>query len=339
MYDADAVLSIAGGDSFSDIYGLERFIYITLPLLWAITMGKKIVIMPQTIGPFKNIFTSRIAGFIMKHSTLVYARDNESLIVAKQLMGKSHEEKARFCYDMGFILKPVKPAAYPLEEINANKPQKLLVGLNVSGLLCIGGYNHNNMFALKIDYSELVRSLVRYLIEEKNAMVLLVPHVFGTVQESDMSAATRFFDELTGRYGEDLLLVSGNYDQNEIKYIIGQCNYFIGSRMHACIAALSQNIPAVGIAYSRKFAGVMQSIGVVDLVADPRKNTIIEILELIGRTLDARDEWTRLLSERMPFIKRTVLHILDGNPVMVDPFLFLDEKKHNTIAQKKILVV
>jgi polysaccharide pyruvyl transferase WcaK-like protein len=314
MHDADAVLSIAGGDSFSDIYGMGRFFYIALPLLWAITMGKKLVLMPQTIGPFKNLFACRIAAFIMKHSALVYARDNESLVYAHLLMGSSNASKAHFCYDMGFVLSPVKPVTPALEGIIADKREKPLVGLNISGLLCVGGYNHDNMFGLKVDYAELIRSLIHYLLDEKKTMVLLVPHVFGAVDESDVSAANRFFDELTGRFGAELLLVRGDYDQNEIKYVIGQCDFFIGSRMHACIAALSQSIPAVGIAYSRKFAGVMRSIGVEELIADPRKSSKDEILELIGEALGSRDYWTRLLTERLPYIKNTVLNLLVEKP-------------------------
>lgn len=316
LHDADLVLSIAGGDSFSDIYGMERFFYITLPLLWAIVMGKKIVLMPQTIGPFKNVFTARIAAFIMKRSSMVYARDNESLLVARRLMGRRRAAKARFCYDIGFVLDPVKPTAPAFAFQEKNTRSKLLVGLNISGLLCMGGYSGKNMFALKIDYSDLMRSLIKYLIEVKKTIVVLVPHVFGTFPESDTEAVSRFFNELTGEYGTDLLCVEGDYDQNEIKYIIGQCNFFIGSRMHACIAALSQCVPAVGIAYSRKFAGVMQSIGVEHLIADPRKNSKMEILELIGRAIDAREKWTRLLREKMPHIQCTVRTLLDEKPGM-----------------------
>jgi colanic acid/amylovoran biosynthesis protein len=323
LHGADMVLSIAGGDSFSDLYGMGRFFYIALPLLLTITMKKKLVHVPQTIGPFKNFFAGRIAAFIMKHSTLVYARDNESLVVARRLMGASNATKARFCYDMGFVLNPVKPAVNALEGVTADNRKKPIVGLNISGLLCVGGYNHHNMFGLNVDYAELIRSLICHLIVEKKTKVLLVPHVFGAVEESDASAANRFFNELTGRFGADLHLVRGNYDQNEIKYIIGQCDFFIGSRMHACIAALSQSVPAIGIAYSRKFAGVMQSIGVENLIVDPRRNSKTEILELIGGALDSRENWTPLLRERMPHIKSAVLNLLNEKPKSVDPLFFL----------------
>ena len=46
--------------------------------------------------------------------------------------------------------------------------------------------------------------------------------------------------------------------------------------MHACIAALSQTVPAVAIAYSRKFLGVMETIGVEDIVVDPQCMTADE---------------------------------------------------------------
>ena len=46
-----------------------------------------------------------------------------------------------------------------------------------------------------------------------------------------------------------------------MKYLIGQCDFFVGSRMHSCIAAVSQCVPAVSIAYSDKFIGVMATLG------------------------------------------------------------------------------
>jgi len=54
--------------------------------------------------------------------------------------------------------------------------------------------------------------------------------------------------------------------------------------MHACIAALSQGVPAVGLAYSDKFLGVFESAGVGSVVIDLRK---MEQSEVIDKTLSA----------------------------------------------------
>jgi polysaccharide pyruvyl transferase WcaK-like protein len=58
--------------------------------------------------------------------------------------------------------------------------------------------------------------------------------------------------------------------------------------MHACIAALSQGIPTVGVAYSRKFVGVFESIGAGDMVADARTITADEIINKILTGLEHR---------------------------------------------------
>jgi polysaccharide pyruvyl transferase WcaK-like protein len=76
-----------------------------------------------------------------------------------------------------------------------------------------------------------------------------------------------------------LHLADPECDHREIKWLIGHCDFFLGARMHACIAALSQGIPAIGMAYSRKFAGVFESVNVPELVTDLRKLSSSEVLE------------------------------------------------------------
>ena len=98
----------------------------------------------------------------------------------------------------------------------------------------------------------------------------------------------RLFAELKGKYPGRLGVVQGRYNQSEIKYIIGQCDFFIGTRMHACIAAVSQGVPAVPIAYSDKFIGVMETIGVGALVADPRAMDEDTIISTIDRAFENR---------------------------------------------------
>ena len=67
-----------------------------------------------------------------------------------------------------------------------------LVGVNISGLLYMGGYTRNNMFGLQADYREFVRRVIGLFIG-KGASVVLVPHVFGSGDnsESDLAACNR----------------------------------------------------------------------------------------------------------------------------------------------------
>jgi polysaccharide pyruvyl transferase WcaK-like protein len=311
IHDVDLIASIAGGDSFSDIYGIGRFLYVSLPQLLAISMGKRLILLPQTLGPFRSGLARVIAKYILSRADTIYSRDHDGLKSAAELLGvKSVAGKLKFCYDLAFVLEPAAPTCADPFELPAKKADgPCLVGLNVSGLLSMGGYNRQNMFGLRVDYNELNRGITRLLLEQKNAIVLLVPHVVGTGLECDSPACEALYAELKDRYGDRVKMVSGDYNQSEIKYIIGQCDFFIGSRMHACIAAVSQCVPAVSIAYSDKFAGVMQTLGAELLVADARKRDQTEILRTVDQAFEGRREMRRQLELKIPHVRARVLGI------------------------------
>lgn len=310
---ADMVVSMAGGDSFSDIYGLGRLLYVSLPQILALLLDKDLVLLPQTLGPFRSWISKKIARYIMTRAKMVYSRDDNGVEETKRMLGlPARSEKVRFCYDVGFVLDPLKPQPVdppsPLDDMRGTSP---LIGLNVSGLLYSEGYSGNNMFGLKTDYRQLILDLIDFMIRKKNATVMLVPHVFGSDGESDSVACEEVYALLKDRYDGRLLIARGEYNQSEIKYIIGQCDFFIGSRMHACIAALSQNVPTVSIAYSSKFIGVMQTIGVAELVADPRKLEKEEILRIIDDAYEHKARLRGHLEKTMPHVKETVLNLFD----------------------------
>lgn len=310
--EADAALAVSGGDSFSDIYGLGRFFYVALPQLLAVILGVKLVLLPQTIGPFRGAFPRGMASYLLRRASMVYSRDRKGLAEAAKLIEAAETPKLRFCQDMGFVVEPHAPRHFNVPGFTpGSRACRPLVGLNVSGLLLMGGYTKSNMFELKLDYAELIDRIVTQLVEEKYVDVLLVPHVFGEHDESDTRAALSVRERLKGRHGRSLFCVDGCYDQNEIKYIIGLCDFFIGARMHACIAALSQGIPTVGIAYSDKFAGVFESVGTGSMVIDPRHAGEEESVRAILQAFDERHRARMQLKEAMPRIKEHVLELLD----------------------------
>jgi colanic acid/amylovoran biosynthesis protein len=304
------VVAIAGGDSFSDIYGVGRFLYVSLPQILVLLLKKPLVLLPQTYGPFKRGFVQSIARWILRRASLVYSRDQPGLQVVRDLLGQNARH-ASFAYDMGFALEPAPPDASVLDQLRQfTTSGRPLVGLNISGLLHAGGYTRDNMFGLKNDYREMIHALLRFLIIEQKAQVLLVPHVFGDDNmESDLAACQTVFAGLQSEYPDHLHFFPRQFDQRRIKFIIGQCDFFLGSRMHACIAALSRCVPAVGLAYSRKFAGVLDSIGGGATVIDLRHEDLDEILRAVGRAFTNRKALRNQLEARMPEIKNSVLNL------------------------------
>jgi polysaccharide pyruvyl transferase WcaK-like protein len=307
------VAAIAGGDSFSDIYGMRRFFYVALPQLLVLLLGKKLFLLPQTLGPFKGKLTQIIAKYIMSRASLTYSRDYDGLKEMKKLLaGRVNSGRLRFCYDVGFVVDPIAPAKIDWGDFCKSKNESTsVVGFNISGLLFMGGYTRNDMFGLKVDYKTLVYDVLDLFMSKPGVVVLLVPHVFGAPDhaESDAAVCEKIYQELQPQYEQKLFLARGRYSQNEIKHIIGLCDFFVGSRMHACIAALSQSIPAVAIAYSKKFSGVMQTIGMESLVADPRLMGKEEILRHLEEAYARRNLLRERLRQKMPEVKNTVLNL------------------------------
>jgi len=313
LYKTDLAVDITGGDSFSDIYGFKRFLLGTLGKWLVVLFGKRLMMMPQTYGPFKRCLTRAMARHILNRASIVYSRDMAGIEYVNTLLNNRQNGKVRFAPDVAFVLDPRRPNNQDIDLLERIRDSsKILVGLNVSGLLFNGGYDRNNMFGLKVDYRTVVYDVIDFLMKNERVSVLLVPHVFspqGTV-ESDPDACIVVYEALKDKYANRIFVVRGKYNQGEIKYVIGMCDFFVGSRMHSCIAALSQGIPAVGIAYSRKFHGVFDSIGLGNCVVDARTCTEDELLREVGLAFERRELIRKHLQRTIPSIQREVLDML-----------------------------
>jgi polysaccharide pyruvyl transferase WcaK-like protein len=310
----DIVADITGGDSFSDIYGIRRFMLGFLCKWLVLFLGKKLVLLPQTYGPFKRPLTQKMARYVLQHANLVYSRDRAGVEYLKNVLNiNANSGKVRFAPDVAFILDSRRPDNFDSALLpKAKDGNTTLVGLNISGLLFNGGYTQDNMFGLRTDYRGVIHAITEMFLKDEKVVILLIPHVFPPAcheVENDFEASLKVYERLNQKHPGRIFLTRGQYSQGEIKYIIGMCDFFVGSRMHACIAALSQGIPAVGIAYSKKFHGVFESIGLSDCVADARTCTEDELLREVGLAFESRELIRRHLQSTIPSIQREVLDI------------------------------
>ena len=281
---SDVVGDVRGGDSFSDIYGLKRFVLAFLPV-WSVLLIKGTMVQfPQTYGPFKSPVARWLARFILRKSSVIIARDRRSQAAAQALVAPGRE--ILLSPDVAFSLDVCRPDAVVTDPPLSGPVPPGVLGLNVNGLMWNGGYTRDNMFGLKMDYAGFLKQLLPLLLDEHAGEVWLIPHTFAETGgvESDPAASHQLRDSLPVALRPRVRIVTREYNQHEMKGVIGQCDFFIGSRMHACIAALSQGVPCVGVAYSMKFAGVFESVGAGGWVVDGREvgndEAVARILEL-----------------------------------------------------------
>lgn len=242
--ECSMIYDFTSGDSFSDIYGSSRVLKSELLKTIVLLSGTKLVLGPQTYGPFANTLPRNWAKWILRRADVVYARDDISADYVKELTGRD----AARVIDVAFALPyhREEPQEHPLQ-----------VGINVSGLLWNGGYTKDNQFGLRTDYQQYCMELVRWL-KSMDAKVHLIGHVLSesVPVEDDLHAAQK----LNERCGGKCVIAPRFATPMEAKRYIAGMDVFVGARMHSTIAAISSGCATIPFAYSRKFKGLYQTL-------------------------------------------------------------------------------
>lgn len=296
--DADAVLDISGGDSFTDLYGPRRLATICAPKEAAVRSGRPLVLLPQTFGPFTTTEGRRRAEDLVRRSALAYARDAWSYDQLRDLAGPGADgARLRQGVDVAFALRPREPEPSTVEQLEALTGETV-VGVNVSGLLRED--SARDRFGLAGSYLDTMTSLVRELVRA-GAVVLLVSHVHGSSRSENDSAAHDAVEAALGAGERDRVQrLCPQLRAAELKWCIGRLDWFAGSRMHATIGALSSEVPAFGYAYSDKARGVFGTCAVADEVVDARAVAGQEAVELALASFARRDATRGVLRHRVP---------------------------------------
>ena len=297
------------GDSFSDIYGVSRLILSAVPRWCALLLAKPLVFLPQTYGPFKSRVAQLIATSLIDRAAMVFSRtkDDEAL---RNLSGKT-SLRINYCPDVAFALDADSSLSYlaSFENDDSVETIPITVGLNVSGLLYCGGYTRRNMFKLQLDYARFIHELVAELLATKTVRVLLIPHTYSVDAldqvENDLGAIQKVVADFPTQENR-LRVVSEELDQYQIKGVIGNCDFFVGSRLHSCIAALSQGIVTVGVGYSKKFVETFSTVGMEDLVIDGRVVEQAQAVERVMELIEQKDKYQPRLKAGVEQNQKTI---------------------------------
>lgn len=182
----------------------------------------------------------------------IFARDETSRALL-ETMGMGG--KSSLTTDVAFALPFTMSADKETRDL-ANGPIK--VGLNVSALLYRRDLSKGDKIALAGDYPALIDALLAKLAANSRAEVHLVPHVIPShaPYEDDYAVA-----ETLKQQHPSLILPPRFTGPSQAKSYIAGLDLFMGSRMHATIAAISSGTAVVPLGYSRKFSGLFGSLG------------------------------------------------------------------------------
>lgn len=274
LRNTELVAAINGGDGFSDIYNTRSFLGRLSDIYMAMRENIPLVILPQTIGPFKEPDNLSIAEKILKYAKAVFVRDDKFASELERI-GVDYT----LTKDLSAFMEP-QPWDIDIKEGS--------IGINVSGLCYSNGFR--TLAGQFEQYPALIDAIIRHF-QQKGKTVYLIPHSYryGNPEPNndDIVACQQAFERLKDKAG--VVLLNQNLISPQIKYVISKMSFFIGTRMHANFAAIYTNVPVFGLAYSYKFAGAFNAnnldgnrqTSVINNITKEEKNSIIDKIEAL----------------------------------------------------------
>lgn len=234
------------------LFGFSELECICLEFSLAKIFKKPYVLYNQSIGPFFEKNDEEIVAKHLTGASAVICREELSMnrmthIGLNNLFLRS---------DIAFNLSPKETSLlskYSFEKDNRN------IGITVKK--CLGTSE-------QVEYEKILSEfIVTCVKEDSSTRFYFIPQVINKIYgDDDLEVARKVYGNLPIGVRSNVQIIADDMHPGEIKYIISQMKYFVGTRMHSNIFALASGVRTLALSYDLKTDGIMQMAGLSDYV-------------------------------------------------------------------------
>jgi polysaccharide pyruvyl transferase WcaK-like protein len=258
----------------------------TWDVLIAKFLGKKVVLFPNSIGPFRTFIGRFLAKLALNNCDYVLVREPISFEIVNSLRIRS---KKILTSDTSLLL--------PLVNSEVSDLPKPVVGV------CLGIYS--NILSEK----EISRHILAYAkaidkaIGKYDFSVVFLPHYISGFRYDDFEISQLIICKLKNKNTVKCVNV---HTVDEFKSLLGQMDMVISSKMHPAIYATSQYVPTLCIAYDQKQIGYFNRLGLDECVISVREISYEKVLLKIGYVWNKREAIRSSLKRSIPSLETDV---------------------------------
>lgn len=278
MEECDAFFIKGGGfmHSYGGITAPYAIYFNMYHVKLALSLKKKVIIMPNSFGPFKGLGVNRNLRKIFNKCTLVFARESISSKCLKEEMNLNIE----YLPDLAFSLEKNSISLNDMKEQYKIPEGRRLVAITARPYRFPEYHNGEELY---MKYINSLSDMVVWL-HNNGYHALLIEHTIATRHhESDILCLQEITKNVDSK--AFTLISDENYTCRDLKAIYGNCDFVIGTRFHSDIFAMSECIPALAISYEGyKSMGIMQDMGLSDYciaMNEVTSKNLIERFELL----------------------------------------------------------
>ena len=251
---ADLIISSPGG-FLHDFYPIsERLKTMELAAEW----GKKVVICGQSVGPFWKPESKVQVRKVFKKLHRVYLRERKSQEYLNEILDTT--DNLRVTADVAFLWQHLRPDLF----VRKTGPiQKVALSFR--------RWNYENSDMNLV--SDNAVKLCKLILKKTDWKILFLSTCQGFSEYvDDALLAEEIVSQLPDQYSSRIEIDRQRYRPEELISKYGECDLYVGMRLHGAILAMLGGTPAMGLGYEDKTKGIFTQMGFekyqVDSVSD-----------------------------------------------------------------------
>lgn len=298
---ADTVVLCGGGYLYSPDSRLNlTLLHCALTRWLARGLGKRLLMMPQSIGPFRRRSDELIAAAALRAVDRIVVREEQSATEARRLVGVSREIVV--CPDI---------ALYGWEGKACMRREAMSLDKSV-GLIAMDWTWARRAGSQELGrYVSKLGEFVSHLDESGLRVRLLASSLVPSEGQDDQEIAASVLAKARVHDTSNAWIDWEANDVEGLRSALRDQAVVVSTRLHGGLLAMVEGRPAVTLAYQPKATATYQLLGLSELCLDVQSFSVKELAQkvdmILGRLKEYEEEIARAVSHARKVIEETYL--------------------------------
>jgi colanic acid/amylovoran biosynthesis protein len=300
-FEADMVVSTAGNFLYTSGWLGLPFLLALYSIFYGWLARKPLYTLPQTLGPISRKRELFLTRYVLSKVRIVLVRDPISAEVWQQwgVQGPQWELNPDLAFAFAESEGQVEAGELLSQFGVQGAPHEICLGVTL-----INWGAQDQTFSLQSVYEEAIETAIRDFLQSHGSRVVLFAQVHGpTAAQDDLIPARRVLARLVD-LGNKVVLMDRWAPPPVLKAAYGHMDFFLGTRLHSNIFALTEGVPVVAIGYQYKTRGIMRMLDLEPWVLDIQEVKRETLVRLLRRAWEERDNTRAHIREMIPQVSK-----------------------------------
>ena len=294
--DCDVIFVKGGGfiHTHGEFYSPYLIWYSLFYLRLGQSLGKKVVILPNSFGPFDGPTVKHQVIKALNNCDLIYAREQVSAQVLTNLIDKEISVKP----DLGFYLQPTSDLDQVdkiLSKYNLDASDQI-IGITIRPWRFPGLNNGDNLYR---KYIQSVADFTEYASKKGFKVVVCNQSLGPNSHEDDRNAIKDLL-----KLSNNLVWINENLHCDVLKALYSKFYCLLGTRFHSVIFALTSSVPCIAIGYGgNKAKGIMNDFDMQEFVVPIEDVEAKKLIEMFNSLIEKYDEISLHIANKVKTIE------------------------------------